>query len=492
MGSISVRLRDLVSLTIGTLLLVHLNACSGDGPPGYEPPKQAEEIGKASLWLTTGDRSKLLNQETDIPITKLDDSSLPAITLSLEDKKQHIEGFGAALTGSAAYLIQQKMNPSQRHALLQELFDPGVGIGLSYLRMTIGSSDFSLSDYTYNDLPHGQTDYNLERFSIEKDREDVIPVFREIINIAPNLKIMGSPWSPPAWMKTNNNLRGGKLKPEAYEVYAEYFVKYIEAFQAEGITVDAVTVQNEPLHFTAGYPCMEMNSEEQNVFIRDFLGPKFKSKGISTDIILYDHNWDNTHFAISILNDPETREYVSGSAFHGYAGHVDATGIVHSSHPDKGLYFTEISGGEWATNFSDNLQWNMSNIFIGTTRNWSKNVLMWNLALDQDFGPKNNGCQNCRGVVTINNNNGQVTRNVEYYSLGHFSKFVRPGAWRVGSNTSGNMDGIEHVAFSDQSGKKVVVISNNNNEAKELKVKADGGQLIYNLPAKSVITLVWN
>ena len=467
-------------------------ACSSDTDPTFEPPRQIEELGKAELWLTTGDQSKLLSKESDLSITELGENQIPTITIDTGDKKQTIEGFGAAVTGSSAYLINRKMSAAQRTNLLRELFDPNQGIGLSYLRMTIGASDFSLSDYTYNDLPSGQTDYNLEKFSIAKDKEDVVPVLQEILNIAPAINIMGSPWSPPAWMKTNNNLRGGRLKSEAYEVYSNYFVKYIDAYKAENIGIKSISVQNEPLHFTAGYPCMEMSPSEQNVFIRDFLGPKFAENGVQTEIILYDHNWDNTNYAISILNDPITKSFVAGSAFHGYAGNVNSMSLVHNAHTDRGLYFTEISGGEWATNFSDNLQWNMGNILIGTTRNWSKNVLMWNLALDQNHGPLNNGCQDCRGVVTINNSTGQVTRNVEYYSLGHFSKFVRPGDWRIGSITSGDFGGLEHVAFSGTSGGKVMVIANNNQTAKEIKIRENDRQITYSIPAKSVATIIWD
>src|SRR5690606_17416729 len=178
------------------------------------------------------------------------------------------------------------------------------------------------------------------------------------------------------------------------------------------------------------------------------------------------------------------KEYVSGSAFHAYGGDVSAMSVVHNAHPDRGLYFTEISGGEWATNFADNLQWNMSNIFIGTTRNWSKNVLLWNLALDENHGPKNNGCQDCRGVVTIHSASGSVTRNVEYYSIGHFSRFVRPGAHRIASTTFGGSTGLDHVAFVNADGSNVVVVSNASSEARTFSILWETGQFEYSLPAK--------
>jgi glucosylceramidase len=322
--------------------------------------------------------------------------------------------------------------------------------------------------------------------------EDVVPVFRSILQVAPEIKIMGSPWSPPAWMKTNGSLKGGKLKTESYGVYADYFLKYIKAYETEGIAIDAITVQNEPLHFTANYPCMEMTAEEQRQFINQSLGPLFQQEGIQTKIILYDHNWDNTNYAISILNDATAKGFVAGSAFHAYAGNVSAMSVVHAAHPDKGLYFTEVSGGEWATDFSDNLQWNMSNIFIGTTKNWSRNVLLWNLALDQNFGPQNNGCTNCRGVVTINSTTGNVTKNVEYCSIGHFSKFVRPRAHRVGSYISSAVSGLDFVAFVNDDESRVIVLANDSDESKNIIVREGEGQFNYSIPTKSVATLVWN
>lgn len=479
------------SAVLATVLLFAASCGSDDGLPDPGPPKPPEEIGKAQVWLTTGDQSKLLSREADISITAETETDLPSITIQASEKLQEIEGFGAALTGSSAYLINKKMSPAQRVSLLETLFDAEEGIGISYLRMTIGASDFSLANYTYDDMSPGETDFALEHFTIEKDRADIIPVFRQIINMVPEMKIMGSPWSPPAWMKTNGSLIGGKLKPEAYDVYARYFAAYIKAYAAEGIAIDAITPQNEPLHFTASYPCMEMQAGEQLEFIGAHLGPVFATEGLTTKIIAYDHNWDNTQYPIYILNDPTVRQYVAGSAFHAYAGDVSAMSVVHNAHPDKGLYFTEISGGEWATSFSDNLQWYMKNIFVGATRNWSRNVLMWNLALDENYGPTNNGCQDCRGVVTINSVNGSFKRNVEYYSIGHFSKFVRPGAFRITSTNFDAATQLDHVAFSNTDGSKVLVVANASSEGKSFTVKCGDGQFTYFIGARSVATIVW-
>jgi len=478
-------------LLLSLITVFVLLACSEDEIPD-SPSSVDTEKGKANVWLTLGDQSMLLSKRNPVSITGIKSTSLPVITIDSTQLMQEIEGFGASLTGSSAYLMNKKMNAAQRDALLNELFDVESGIGISYLRMSIGASDFSPFAYTYDDMPTGQTDFNLEHFSIATDEEDVVPIFKEILKIAPDIKILGSPWSPPAWMKTNSNLKGGNLKEEAYEVYARYLVKYLKAYDEHGITIDAITLQNEPLYKGAPYPCMEMTSEEQLKFIKDHVGPLFDSEGIKTKIIIYDHNWDNTDYAISILNDPDARKYVAGSAFHAYGGEVGAMSIVHNAHPDKGLYFTEIGGGDWSPGFSVDMQWNMNNIFIGTTKNWSKNALLWNLALDQNGGPNNSGDEITRGVVKIDNTSGEVTRNPEFYAIGHMSKLVRPGAIRIGSSSSTYISLLNFVAFMNTDGSKVLVLANSGQETKAVTVKQGEKQFNYSIPADAVVTLVWD
>jgi glucosylceramidase len=358
--------------------------------------------------------------------------------------------------------------------------------------MSIGASDFSPFSYTYDDMPSGETDINLDHFSIATDEEDVVPVFKEILAMVPDIKILGSSWSPPAWMKTNSNLKGGGLKTDAYDVYARYFVKYLKAYDQHGIPIDAITIQNEPLYAGAPYPCMKMTADEQLNFIKNHVGPLFELEGIETKIIIYDHNWDNTDYPISILNDAAARKYVAGSAFHAYGGDVGAMSIVHNAHPDKGLYFTEIGGGDWSPGFSVDLQWNMEHIFIGTTKNWSKNALLWNLALDENGGPNNSGDEITRGVVTINSTSGAVTRNPEYYAIGHMSKFVRPGAVRIESTASVYISQFHFVSFMNADGTKVMVLANSGTETRMVTVKQGKNQFDYSVPAKAVATVVWN
>lgn len=479
-------------MTLGILLgLMGCNDKDKPDPVPPDPPPGPTVIGKAQVWLTKGDKTKLFNREADLSIVDSLTSDWPVIIIDTATTFQFIEGFGAALTGSSAYLIHQKMDAATRPATLADLFDPANGIGISYLRLTMGASDFSLYDFSYDDMPAGQTDFNLEHFSLAQDLDDVVPVLQDILQIAPGISLMGSPWSPPAWMKTNGSMKGGRLKQECYDVYARYFARYIREMQLQGIPVTAVTPQNEPLHFTAGYPCMEMQAEEQRDFIKNHLGPVFEKEGIQAKIIIYDHNWDVTDFAISILNDPVARQYIAGSAFHAYAGNVQAMTTVHNAHPDKDLCFTEISGGEWATDFSSNLMWYMSNILIGTVQNWSTTVLFWNLVLNEDHGPQNNGCTNCRGVITYQTFNGSVVKNEEYYSIAHFSKFVRPGAKRVSAIKSGILANVDMVAFLNTDGSKVLVVANYTTDFKTFSVKQAGHEFNYSLPGFSVVTIVW-
>ncbi|MDD3744284.1 MAG: hypothetical protein PHX54_11730, partial [Lentimicrobiaceae bacterium] len=267
-----------IKIMLGFVLVLSLSGCSGKDnstPPDEDDPPGGK--GKIQFYLTRGDESKRFNHEAALSFRQGVTAGYPVIEIDTSQRFQEIEGFGAALTGSAAYLLHRKMDETARRNILNELFDPQQGIGLTYLRLTMGASDFSLNDYTYNDLRAGGTDFALEKFSLAEDREDVLPVLKDILRIAPGITLMGSPWSPPAWMKTNGSLKGGRLKPECYAVYSNYFVKYIQAMHDEGIAIDAVTVQNEPLHFTANYPCMEMQANEQLTFIKDNLGPAFSA-----------------------------------------------------------------------------------------------------------------------------------------------------------------------------------------------------------------------
>ncbi|MHA6278860.1 glycoside hydrolase family 30 protein [Salinimicrobium sp. CAU 1759] len=457
------------------LLLFILASCAN------EP----RELTQAKLWLTTLDEKSLLAERALEVISAEDSVAETAITIDTSQTFQEIDGFGYTLTGGSALHIN-RMKDSARTALLKELFGTGENeIGVSYLRLSIGASDLNKAPFSYNDIPEGETDVNLENFSLANDTVHVIPVLKEIIKIAPDIKIMGSPWSPPAWMKDNKDTRGGSLLEEYYPVYAEYFVKYIEAMADHGITIDAITVQNEPLH-PGNNPSLLMLAEEQAEFIKNHLGPAFEKNNIDTKIIIYDHNADRPDYPISILNDPEAAQYIDGSAFHLYGGEIEALSEVHDAHPDKNLYFTE----QWVGapgNFAQEMSWHTENLIIGATRNWSRNVLEWNLAADENQQPHTDrgGCDRCLGAITITGD--EVTREPAYYIIAQASKFVRPGSVRVESNMPEN---LPNVAFLTPQGKIVLIVQNKAEKEETVTVKLDNKQTSFQLPAGAVGTLV--
>jgi len=424
------------------------------------------------------------------------DSSVPPATLLriVVDEGttyQEMVGFGAAITDASAWLIQNKLAPVQREALLQELFGPSPGLGLSFTRLTMGASDFSLHQYSYDDMPVGQTDSTLAHFSIDSNRAYLLPVVQRALAINPQLKIMASPWSPPGWMKTTGSLIQGTLRPEAYGPLAEYFRRYIEAYSAEGVPIYAITVQNEPHYEPPTYPGMRLEPPARATFVGQYLGPLFARSGIGTLILDWDHNWDEYQSPLQVLADSAAPRYIAGVAWHCYGGDVSAQTLVHDAHPEKDAYFTECSGGEWAPNFADNLKWFTQTLVIGATRGWAKGVLLWNLALDENHGPHTGGCGDCRGVVTINSASGAVTRNVEYYALAHASRFVRPGARRIAS-TSG-IAGLESVAFrNSDDGSKALIVVNTEAQDRAFTVLWGNQSFRYTLPAGAVATFFWS
>jgi glucosylceramidase len=412
-------------------------------------------------------------------------AGFPVIAVDSATAFQSIDGFGYTLTGSSAFLIK-RMDATSRSNLLNELFGTsGGGIGVSYLRLTLGASDLSPSVFSYNDLPAGQTDVNLTNFSLAQDTVDLIPVLKEILSISPNIKLLASPWSAPAWMKNNNSPIGGSLLPAYQAVYANYFVKYIQAMQARGIRIDAVTVQNEPEH-GGNNPSMTMTAAQQTDFIKTNLGPAFQAAGINTKIIIWDHNCDNPGYPISVMNDAAAKTFVNGSAFHLYAGDISALSTVQAAHPDKALYFTEQWTGALGS-FDGDLKWHIKNVIIGSMRNWSRNALEWNLAADATYGPFTpGGCNQCKGALTLIGS--AATRNVGYYIVAHASKFVPPGSVRIGSNLLTN---LPNVAFKTPSGKKVLIVLNEGSAAAGFNIGYKDKQAFTSLPAGAVATYVW-
>lgn len=439
------------------------------------------------VWLTKSDRTALFTRQATGLSLATAKKKQPTIVVNDKETFQSIDGFGYALTGGSAQHIV-KMSAPARAALLKELFATnGDNIGVSYIRLSIGASDLNEKVFSYNDLPEGQTDLEQAKFDLGPDKTDVIPVMKEILAINPKIKIMGSPWSPPLWMKTAYDARGGMLKPEYYGAYAKYFVRYIQEMQKAGIAIDAITVQNEPLH-PGNNPSLFMAAPDQALFVKKFLGPAFAKASIKSKIIIYDHNADRPDYPISILDDPEAKKYIAGSAFHLYGGKIEALTDVHNAHPDKNIYFSEQMVVEQPDATTINIVNSVKRLIIGATRNWSKNVLEWNLAADPENKPYTDrgGCSMCQGAITINGD--QYSRNLAYFSIAHASKFVRPGSVRVASN---ELNSLANVAFKTPDGKHVLIVANTGKEAASFNISQNGKTYAAALDKGAVATYIW-
>jgi glucosylceramidase len=453
----------------------------GGGTTPVNPPSTKSDI---EFYLTTGNQTSLLQKQNASLVFDSKTNYYPEITVDTTQTYQTVDGFGFCLTDASAGLISD-LPSSIQNDLLKELFgSDSNSISISYLRVSIGASDLSASVYTYDDMPSGQTDTTLQNFNLRKDQSKVIPVLKAILAINPNIKILGSPWTPPVWMKSNDNSIGGSLLPQYYSVYAQYFVKYVQAMKAEGINVDAITVQNEPL-YGGNNPSMLMSPTEEADFVKNHLGPAFQAASINTKIIVYDHNADRPDYPLTILDDAAARQYVDGSAFHLYGGDISALSQVHDSYPSKNIYFTEqytSSTGD----FAGDLKWHLKNVIIGSIRNWSRNALEWNLANDPYFSIHTpGGCANCKGAITIISG---YTRNVGYYIVAHASKFVPAGSYRIASNNTGN---LFDVAFKRPDGKKVLIVENDGSSAQSFNISFNGKRVTTSLDGGAVGTFVW-
>ena len=475
-------------LAIGLLLL---GACRTAPPQDGAPVAAPAAPGAVSVWLTTFDHAKALSP---MPSTTFAARSPLPIHIEIEPERryQRMLGFGAAITDASAWLIRHRMSAAQRDALLRELFGrEGGGLGFDFTRLTIGASDFSRHHYSLDDVPDGETDPELRRFSIEPNRGDVIPVTRAALAVNPDLKVMASPWSAPAWMKTSGSLLKGTLRPEYHGVFARYLVRYVDAYAAEGIPIFALTLQNEPAFEPDDYPGMRLGAQARADIIGRHLGPLLARRGGKVEIFDWDHNWDKPEEPLGVLRDPLAARYVSAVAWHCYGGEVSAQSRVHEAFPDKDAYLTECSGGDWEPLRSGGLTLQARSLIIDTVRHWARGVLFWNLALDENRGPHAGGCGTCRGVVTIDSKTGAVARTDDYYALGHASRFVRRGAWRIGS--SQGRDGVDNVAFLNaDDGSRVLIVTNSATDDRRFSVGTGARSFAYALPAKSLATFVWH
>ena len=464
----------------------------------------------AHVWVTTPDGSQKMADDGRIAFHAGGSANL-TVTVDPSRTYQRFDGAGASITDSSASVLY-RLDPQQRAATMRDLFSTD---GLDVLRQPMGASDFVDGPfYTYDDQPAGSTDYGMRHFSVEHDLAQIIPLLRQARALNPNLKIIATPWSPPAWMKTPASLIGGRLidDPRIYDAYALYFVKFVQAYQRAGVPIYALTLQNEPQNRNPNrYPGMDMPVAQEAKLI-NALGPALQRAGLHTKLFGYDHNWNEHPNDIASTppgEDPEVNypfdlmatsagHWLAGTAFHCYFGDQTRQTDMHKAFPDKAIWFTECSGSHGPTDppaqvFSDTLKWHARNLVLGVTRNWGQTVVNWNLALDPSGGPHNNGCDTCTGVVTVGP--GQtVTRDAEYYTLGHLARFVRPGAVRIASTsfgTTGWNGQIMDVAFRNPDGSTVLVAHNENDDPRSVAIAEGNASFDYTLPGGALATFVW-
>lgn len=479
--------------TFHTILLCTFLAIAHACRPGTE----------AELYVTTADQSMIFQQLTPASGQATNDN--PIIQLNPRERYQTMDGFGAAMTGSSCYNLL-RMTPENRSKLLQETFHPETGMGYSYIRISIGCSDFSLDEYTCCDQE------GIENFVIhDYDKRDLLPILKEILAINPEIKILASPWTCPIWMKVNNlqdrqpfkSWTSGQLNPAYYQDYATYFVKYIQAMEREGIPIHAITIQNEPLN-KGNSASLFMTWQEQRDFIKTALGPAFKKAGLNTQIIAYDHNYDyDAHkpeckdqigYPAHLYADADAARYITGTAYHAYGGDKEEMMRLHQAYPEKGLYFTEISIGLWGNGytFADDLMWNMREVCIGTINRFCKAVIVWNFMLDEKHSPyRPGGCNICLGAIDIQSSDyATMTRNSHYYTMAHLSKVIKPGATRIGVTDIG-IPGIYYSAFENPDGSLAVVLQNDTEQEQTITLRGKNRTLTYTHPPKSVASYRW-
>jgi glucosylceramidase len=486
------------SATIKAIASVSGHSTSPVASAAYTVPTQNGVGPAVSIVVTTDDRSHKMEPQSPIHLTT---GNVSGKVLYVDETQtfQSIEGFGAAFTDSAAYLLNEVASPkSALTSTMNDLFTRnGNGIGLSFMRTPIGASDLARSHYSYDDN-NGAADPTLANFSIAHDQADIIPIILRARQLNPQMKLMASPWSPPGWMKTSGSMVGGALLSNMYSPFVQYFVKYIQVYSAAGITVDYISPQNEPLFVPGDYPgmCMppasgvacsgQMWPTDQTTAVRDYVLPAFSAAGLNTKVLIYDHNWDRPDYSQTVISDPtiNASAQVAGTAWHGYAGTPGVMTPIQSLFAGKGNYQTEHSGGTWV---SDQVKDDFEEI-THVMRSWGKAYVKWGLALDQNLGPHTGGCGTCTPIVTVNSNTGTITYAIEYYTTGHFSKYVLPGATRIYSS---NADGIISAAFLNSDGSKAVVAFNDSSSAQSFYVQWGTQSFAYTLPSLAGATFTW-
>lgn len=464
---------------------------SGSGNGGGEISGEKNVV---KAYVTTSDRSHLFT-EKDLEFNRPASMSPYIVNLDFDRTYQTVDGFGAAVTGATSYNLM-KMQQEDRTAFLKDIFDREEGLGSSLIRVSIGASDFPAGrkEFTWCDTE------GIENFAPHSDDvQYLIPVLKEIYAINPDVKIIGSPWSAPVWMKESASWTSASLKPEYYDDYAQYFVKWIQYMESQGFDIYAVTPQNEPLN-KGNSMSMYMGWQQQRDFIKQALGPAFRDAGIDTKILVFDHNFnydniaDQIGYPLHIYEDPDASQYVAGSAWHSYGGNVSELDQIIYEYPDKEIYFTEASIGAWNYTFENCLVNDFETIFIGTLSRMGKGVTLWNLLLDDKGGPYGSAgaCTTCYGAVDISSSDYHtLTYRTHYYNIAHASKVIMPGAVRIGTEGF-ELDGLDYLAFRNPDGSIGVIIVNKNTGAQTLTFNTDEYSVNYEVPGRSLVSLSWN
>ncbi|MCF7964464.1 MAG: glucosylceramidase [Methylobacter tundripaludum] len=439
-------------------------------------------------FCTAHDTAYRLSELEPIAFEAATDFSGSSVFIDTSVKFQEIQGFGGAFTEAAAVTLD-KMPPDLRQEILEAYFSQDTGNAYSLCRTHINSCDFSLGNYAYTEV---DGDVELKHFSIEHDRQALIPMIREAIDLSGGkLKLFASPWSPPAWMKTNGMMNnGGKLKPEYRQTWADYYVRYIQEYGREGIPIWGLTVQNEPEATQTWDSCIYTGEEERD-FVRDYLGPTLHDAGLGNlKVIVWDHNRDRLfERAKAVLDDPKAAHYVWGVGFHWYCGdHFDNVQLTHDAYPDKHLIFTEgcqENGphlGSWDTGER------YAHSMINDLNRWTEAWVDWNMVLDETGGPNHVG-NFCSAPIIADTQAGEIRYQSSYYYIGHFSRFIRPGARRVACAKT--LDSLEASAFLNSDGSVAVVVLNRTGQAIDFVLKSQGLQTKTSIPARGIKTFIF-
>ena len=480
-----------------------------DAPlPAIAPPAVVAGT-MVHAWITSGDQSMLLAPGPDAAFApaesvepayaasrfgpasfQSDPSGTPIIDIDPAQQFQAMLGFGLTLSDSSAWLLRHQLSEEQRAALLQELYGPRSGLKLGLVRVGVGSSDFSLEHVSLDEAPAGQGDPALSGFSIAPQRADLLPMLKQLQALEPSLRIFAVPYSAPAWMKTEDSLYQGTLRTDAFAAYARYLKRYLDVYREEGLELYALSVQNEPQRKAADFPAMPFEAAARAKFIATQLGPLLAVSYPELRILEGEQSWDDTAGLQDLLAESATSPYVRGLAWHCYAGEVaQQSQLRAAAPPPRDVYLSECSGGQWAPGWRDGLLHFARTAVVGSTRHWARGVMLGSLVLDEAGGPHLGGCRNCRGLVTLHADSGEISRNVEYFALAHASRFVLPGARRIASGS--RSAALDHVAFLNPDRSLVLIVVNPAPAQASFLVRMNGQAIHYSLPAASVATLRW-